>query len=132
MRILGLDYGAKRIGVAISDPLGITAQPLTVITTIEELKPILEHYQPVSTIVVGWPKTLSGQLGPQTEKVREFIQELKNIVSQPIITWDERLTSAAANKMLISAGASRKKRKQVVDKTAAALILQSYLDSQKK
>jgi len=131
MRILGIDHGDKRIGLAISDPLGLIAQPLAVVGNIDEIISTVEKYQPLDKLVVGMPTSLNGKKGPQAQKVLDFIEQLKGHINCSIVTWDERLTSSAANKMLISAGTSREKRKTLVDKTAAALILQSYLDCQK-
>ncbi|MFC1510881.1 Holliday junction resolvase RuvX [Candidatus Margulisiibacteriota bacterium] len=130
-RILGLDYGEKRIGVAVSDLLGLTAQPLMVISDISELEPILKRYEQVDKIIVGLPKRLSGEIGPAGQKVLAFMEQLKSKLALPVEIWDERLTTAAAEKTLISAGLSRQKRKKVIDKSAAALILQSYLDSKR-
>ena len=135
MRILGIDYGSKRIGIAVSDPLGITAQGVAVIGKgetydhdIRELKRIIKKYGGVDEIVVGLPKTMEGKIGPQAEKVLAFVEELKKEFKLNIATWDERLTTLEAEKMLISAGLSREKRKRVIDKSAAANILQTYLD----
>lgn len=135
MRILGLDYGSKRLGVAVSDPLGITAQPIAVLDStnaIEELQKIVSEYSPIDEIVVGLPKTLKGEIGPAAQKVLEFVETLKQNFESKIVTWDERLTTAGVEKDLIAAGLSRKKRKQVIDKSAAAVILRSYLDARKK
>jgi len=128
MRALGVDYGSKRIGLAISDPLGITAQALATVANITELKQAIAPYAPLDKIVVGLPKEMSGQLGPQAVKVQAFVVELEKELGLPIITWDERLTTSQAEKMLISAGLSRQKRRKVIDRVAAAEILQSYLD----
>lgn len=139
MRILGIDYGDKRIGIAISDPLGLTAQGVTVIEKkktfdkdMEELNKIIEGYSGVDEIVVGLPKTLMGKVGKQAEKVLEFVEALKKNMKCKITTWDERFTSIEAEKAMISAGLSREKRKKLIDKSAAAYILQSYLDSKRK
>lgn len=139
MRILGIDFGEKRIGVAISDPLGLTAQAVAVIgkgesfdMDILELKKIIKKYEGVNEIVVGLPKTMAGEIGVQARKVLEFVEALKNNFKININTWDERLTTVEAEKTLISAGLSREKRKKVIDKSAAAYILQSYLDSKRK
>jgi putative Holliday junction resolvase len=135
MRIIGLDHGEKRIGVAVSDPLGLTAQPIAVIEPdqiIEELKMIIQEYGDVEEIVVGLPKKLSGELGPQAEKVLKFIEDLKDNLQVKVTAWDERLTTAAAERSMIDAGLSRSKRKKIIDKSAAALILQSYLDNKDK
>ncbi|OGB87464.1 Holliday junction DNA helicase RuvA [candidate division WOR-1 bacterium RIFCSPLOWO2_02_FULL_46_20] len=135
MRILGLDYGAKRIGVAISDPLGITAQPVAVIEktagfeqNIQSLTKIIDQYGGVEEIVVGLPKRLSGKIGIAAEKVLVFVEALKKTLPLKIVTWDERLTTVQAEKNLIAAGLSRTKRKKVIDRSAATFILRSYLD----
>jgi len=132
MRILGVDYGAVRIGLAISDPLGLTAQALATVADIAGLKQAIAPYEPIDKIVVGLPKKMSGELGPQAVKVKAFVAELEKELGLPVITWDERLTTSQAEKMLISAGLSRQKRRKVIDRVAAAEILQSYLDQPKK
>lgn len=136
MRILGIDYGSKRIGIAISDPLGITAQGVAVIgkgeifeQDINELKRIIKKYGGIDEIVVGLPKTMAGAIGEQAKIVLVFVEALKKEFKLNISTWDERLTTVEAEKTLISAGLSREKRKKVIDKSAATYILQSYLDS---
>jgi putative holliday junction resolvase len=134
MRVLGLDIGDRTIGVAISDPLGFTAQGITTIRRknveydIEELLKICREYN-VDTIISGLPKNMNGTLGPQSEKVMEFCQVLKEHIDVPIKYWDERLTTVAAHKAMLEANMSRDKRKKVVDKIAATYILQGYLDS---
>lgn len=134
MRILGLDVGTKRIGIAISDELGWTAQGVKTLhrrdgeSDLREIRDITEQYG-VEKIVVGLPRNMDGSLGPQAEMTLDFVQEMREILGVPIITWDERLSTVEATKMLIRADLSRKKRKQKVDMTAAVLILQSYLDS---
>jgi len=139
MRILGIDYGSKRIGIAISDPLGITAQGVAVIgkgETFEqdicELKRIIKKYGGVDEILVGLPKTMAGMIGEQAKIVLSFVEALKKEFKLNISTWDERLTTVEAERTLISAGLSREKRKKVIDKSAAAYILQSYLDSKRR
>ncbi len=132
MRILGIDYGEKRIGLAVSDPLGLTAQPVSVVNDIDGIKKIVDEYDGIEEIVVGLPKSLSGQLGPQAQKVLGFVEKLRQSFSQTITTWDERLTTAAVERNLIAAGLSRQKRKKVIDKSAATYILQGYLDSKQK
>ncbi|MEE8638648.1 MAG: Holliday junction resolvase RuvX [Candidatus Margulisiibacteriota bacterium] len=139
MRILGIDFGEKRIGVAISDPLGLTAQAVAVIgkgesfkQDINELNKIIKKYGGVDEILVGLPKTMAGEIGVQARKVLEFVEALKNAFKIKISTWDERLTTVEAEKTLISAGLSREKRKKVIDKSAAAYILQGYLDRKRK
>ena len=94
------------------------------------LKKIIDQYADIEEIVIGLPKKLSGEIGIQAEKVLAFIEEMKKSISLPIKTWDERLTTAESEKMLIAAGVSRKKRKTVIDKSAATFILQGYLDRQ--
>ena len=134
MRILGLDLGEKRIGVAVSDELLMTAQGLCVIAskgTVKDLEQVADliRNQAVSTIVLGLPRNMDGSIGPMAEKVREFgrlLQEQNSTI--PVEYWDERLTTAGAQRMLIGADISRVKRRQVVDKIAAVLILQGYLD----
>jgi putative pre-16S rRNA nuclease len=130
MRKLGIDFGEKRIGLAVSDPLGITAQPVAVVENgdMEGILGVIRKNEGIDEIVVGLPKTLKGEVGIAAEKVLKFVEVLKKETTIPIVTWDERMTTAAATKMLISAGLSRKKRKKVIDKSAAAYILQSYLD----
>lgn len=131
VRILGIDYGEKRIGVAVSDPLGLIAQPLTYVEKIEDLKGIISNYPDIEEIIVGLPKSLSGEIKEAAKKVLSFIENLEKQVNLPIKTWDERLTTAAMQKSLIAQGVSRKKRKQVIDQSAAAYLLQGYLDSQR-
>lgn len=135
MRILAIDHGAVRMGLALSDELGIIAQPLEFVPAeplekfFTRLKEIITEKQ-VELLLVGMPRNMDGSYGPAAAKVKEFIEALKAIVTIPIKTWDERLTSAQANRMLIQADVRRDQRKQKVDKTAAAILLQSYLDSQ--
>jgi putative Holliday junction resolvase len=134
MRILALDHGTKRIGVAISDELKLIAQPLEFIPAepfagfLTRLKEIIREKE-VEMILIGMPRNMDGSYGPATLKVREFIGVLKIGVTIPIQTWDERLTSAQAQRFLIEGGVRREKRKEKVDKMAAAILLQSYLDS---
>lgn len=139
MRILGIDYGSKRIGVAVSDPLGMIAQGVTVINRADnleqdflELEKIIQQYDGVEQIVVGLPKALSGEIGIAAQKVLDFVEKLKTKFNQEIITWDERLTTAGVEKVLIEAGLSRQKRRKVIDKSAATYMLQGYLDSKRK
>lgn len=137
MRLLGIDPGEKRIGVAVSDPLGITAQGLEVINyknideAIERIEQICREYE-ILTIVVGNPLNMSGSKGTASEKAEEFAALLRQKVSVEVEMIDERLTSSSAEKLLISGGASRKKRRQVKDKIAAVLILETYLALQNK
>ncbi len=131
MRILGLDVGTRRIGVAMSDEMGWTAQGLKVIhcngSELEEIGKVIEEYE-VSKVVIGIPLKLNGEASLQTGKVYLFKEELEKVVKIPIIEWDERLTTAEAERMLIASDVSRGKRKKVIDKIAASLILQNYLD----
>ena len=139
MRILGLDVGSKTIGVAVSDELGWTAQGLKTIKIDEEsnewrlddLEEIIREYN-VEKIVVGLPKNMNGTIGPRGEVSLQFAEMIKERFSLPVDLWDERLTTMAAERILLKADVSRKKRKKVVDKIAAALILQSYLDARGK
>ena len=134
MRILAIDHGTKRVGLALSDELKMIAQPLEFIPAepftdfLMRLEEVL-HEKEVEMILVGLPRNLDGSYGPATVKVQEFVSALKSVVPVPIKTWDERLTSAQANRLLIEADVRRDKRKQNVDKMAAAILLQSYLDS---
>jgi len=132
MRFLGLDLGSKTIGVAISDELGITAQGLKTIRRssreedLKEISAMVTQYD-VNTIVVGLPKNMDGTLGKQAESVMNWIKILEERVSVPVATWDERLSTVGATRVLLEADLSRKKRKKVIDKLAAVLILQGYL-----
>lgn len=133
MRVMGLDVGTKTIGVALSDPLGWTAQGLEVIRRrgldrdLQRLGEIMEEYQ-VERVVMGLPRNMNGTLGPQADVVRQFIGTFQQRFDAPVDTWDERLTTVAAEKVLVGADVSRAKRKQVIDKMAAVMILQGYLD----
>lgn len=133
MRILGLDLGSKTIGVAISDPLGWTAQGVTTIRRtkkekdIEEIRKICEEYK-VESIVLGMPKNMNGTIGEAGEKAIEFSELLKEHLNIEVHMWDERLTTVAAHKAMLEADLSRQKRKKIVDKIAAIYILQGYLD----
>lgn len=132
-RLLGLDVGDKTIGVAVSDLLGLTAQGVTTIRRtgikkdLTELISIINEYN-VSKLVVGLPKNMNNTLGPQGEKVIKFIDKLKKKKDLEIIYQDERLTTVSAERTLLKADVSRKKRKKVIDKLAAVYILQTYLD----
>ena len=135
MRILALDHGTKRIGVAISDELKMIAQPLEFILAepfadfLMRLKEIIRSKE-VEMILVGIPRNMNGSYGPAALKVQEFVAVLKETIGVPIQTWDERLTSMQANRFLIEADVRRSKRKEKVDQTAAAILLQSYLDAE--
>lgn len=133
MRILGLDIGEKRIGVALSDPIGILASPLTQINrmgtrvAIEAILELVRQYE-VESIVAGLPYSMDGSLGQQAERVEDFLQKLSQRLDIPIETWDERLSTLAAERMMAEAGVGKERRKKQLDAAAAALILQGYLD----
>jgi putative Holliday junction resolvase len=132
-RILALDVGAKRIGLAVSDPLGITAQGLEVLNRrsrqedLAYLLKIARDYQ-VQQIVVGLPRHMDGRLGAAAPEIMELAEALGQALGVEVIPWDERLTTAAAERVLIQADMSRRRRRRVVDQLAAVLILQTYLD----
>lgn len=137
MRIMGLDVGDATIGVAISDELGLIAQALNTIrrkSMIEDLK-VLESIideREISKIVIGFPKNMNNTIGERANKTIEFSKIVKETFpGLEIVLWDERLTTAAAEKTLLEANVSRKNRKKVIDKIAAVFILQNYLDAQK-
>ena len=136
MRIMGLDLGDKTIGVAVSDELGWTAQGIETIkrTSLESdmkrLSEIASQFS-VEEVVVGLPKNMNGTIGPRGELCQAFAKDVENRLKLPVRMWDERLTTMAAEKMLVAADVSRKKRKQVIDKMAAVMILQGYLDFRK-
>src|SRR5690349_7601914 len=134
-RILALDHGSKRIGVAISDEMKMIAQPLEFIpaepgeNVFVRLKAILSE-KPAELILVGMPRNMDGSYGPAAEKVRAFVEDLKHAIAVPVRTWDERLTSAQANRVLVQGNVRRDQRKEKVDAIAAAILLQSFLDAQ--
>jgi putative Holliday junction resolvase len=133
-RVLGLDVGSRRIGLAVSDPLGLTAQGLVTIRRqnkrqdFAKLKEVIDQYQ-VSEIVVGYPLRMSGEEGIQAEKMQLFAEELRRQFKLPVHLWDERLTSTQANRLLRETDMSIKRRGQVVDQMAAVLILQNWMES---
>jgi len=133
MRILGLDLGSRTIGMAISDELGLTAQGLKTIRRksaqedLKELATILSQYK-IQKVVVGLPRNMDGSLGKQAEKVLEWVESFQKRTGVPVTTWDERLSTVEASRILLEADLSRRKRKGTVDKVAAVLILQGYLD----
>jgi putative pre-16S rRNA nuclease len=134
MKVLGLDIGEKRIGIAISDELGYTAQGIKVLNRsgsdedLEVIKELIREAK-ASEVVVGLPKNMDGSLGEAAQKVLSFAKKMEEYLSVPIILWDERWTTAEATRLLVEADLSRTKRRKVVDKLAAVLILQGYLDS---
>ncbi len=137
MRIMGLDVGSKTVGIAISDELGWTAQGLKTIRIneeqgeygFEEMENLIKEHD-ISKVVVGLPKNMNGTIGPRGEASQYYADELTKRFGIPAILWDERLTTVAAERVLLEADVSRKKRKKVIDKMAASMILQGYLDSQ--
>lgn len=133
MRIMGLDVGTHTIGIAISDELGLTAQGLKTLKRksneddLREITAIIVQFE-ISKIVVGLPRNMNGTLGKQAENVLGWVDVLKDQTQLPVVTWDERLSTVGANRVLLEADLSRRKRKKVIDKLAAVLILQGYLD----
>jgi putative Holliday junction resolvase len=133
MRVLGLDYGLKRLGVAVSDELGITAQSLLVIERKNEKKDLeaiarIIHEYHIEKIVIGYPLLLDGSKGIQCEKVDRYAERLSAEFNLPVIKWDETLSTWEADELMSEAGVKRRKRKKLVDKIAAGIMLQSYLD----
>jgi putative Holliday junction resolvase len=131
-RILGLDVGGRRIGVAISDELGMIASPAgMVLRSDTSAREIRDHATRLGAVrlIVGMPTGMSGREGPQARDVREFMDSVMGEIGLPVEYWDERLTTSIAEKSLIASGSRREKRKQEVDSVAAAVILQGYLDS---
>ncbi|MCL5677486.1 MAG: Holliday junction resolvase RuvX [Firmicutes bacterium] len=133
MRVLGLDVGDRRIGVAVSDELLLTAQGVAVIqrqgldSDLRQVETIIERHGGAG-LVVGLPRNMDGSLGPQAEKVRRFAEQLERRTGLPVQFWDERLTTVAAERVLLEGDVRRARRKQVIDRQAAILILQGYLD----
>lgn len=136
-RILGLDVGTRTIGVAVSDPLGITAQPVTTIrrtkmdADMAELRGIIELYN-ASLLVVGYPRNMNGSVGEQAQYVDRFIEEMGTQVSLPVELVDERLTTRMASQAMKAGNVKAARRKEIIDQQAAALILQSYMDRQSR
>ena len=137
MRVLGLDYGSKTVGVAVSDPLGLTAQRLETIwrkqenklrKTLAQVEELVKEYE-VERIVLGYPKNMNNTVGERAEKALEFKEMLERRIGIPVIMWDERLTTVEADRTLIEAGVRHENRKQYLDGLAAVFILQGYLDS---
>jgi putative Holliday junction resolvase len=132
-RLIGLDVGDATIGVAVSDELGLTAQGIAVIrratleSDLHRLEQLLTPYQP-ERFVVGLPLNMNGTVGPQAKKVQAFVEALGSHFGLPVDTWDERLSTVAARRVLGEAELSRAKRRRVIDKVAAAFILQGYMD----
>ena len=137
MRIMGLDLGSKTVGVAVSDPLGITAQGVEIIRresedklrrTLARIETLAKEYQ-VEKFVLGYPKHMDNTIGERAQKSEAFKEKLERRTGLPVILWDERLTTVAADNAMDEAGLSREKKKEYVDMIAASLILQGYLDS---
>lgn len=137
MRVLGLDYGSKTVGVAVSDPLGLTAQGVETVwrkqenklrRTLARIEEIISEYQ-VTEIVLGYPKNMNNTVGERAEKSLEFKEMLERRTGLPVVMWDERLTTVEANRTLMESGVRRENRKQYLDELAAIFILQSYLDA---
>ena len=137
MRIMGLDYGSKTIGVAVSDPMGLTAKGLEIIRREEEnklrkslrrIEELVKEYQ-VEEIVLGFPKNMNNTIGERAQKSLQLKETLERRLGLPVIMWDERLTTVEADRTLIEAGVRRENRKKYVDMIAAVFILQGYLDA---
>lgn len=137
MRIMGLDFGSKTVGVAVSDPLGMTAQGVETITrkeenklrkTLSRIETLIREYE-ITTIVLGYPKNMNDTIGERAKKTEEFQAMLERRTGLPVILWDERLTTIEADQILRESGVRREHRKEVIDKVAAGIILQSYLES---
>ena len=137
MRIMGLDVGTRTIGIAISDELGLTAQGLKTLRRksleddFQEIAAIINQFE-IIKIVVGLPKNMNGTLGSQAETVLKWVEILKDRIQVAVVTWDERLSTVGASRVLLEADLSRRKRKKVIDKLAAVLILQGYLDQSRR
>ena len=137
MRILGLDYGSKTVGVAISDPLGLTAQGVETIwrkqenhlrQTLARIEELISEYH-VEKIVLGYPKNMNNTIGPRAQATEEFKEHIERRTGLQVILQDERLSTVESERILIESGVRRENRKEYVDKMAAAVILQSYLDA---
>lgn len=135
---MGIDYGDSRIGIALSDPLGLTAQGLETLKwrfdlskPVDRIAEIIKEYS-VEKIVVGFPRNMNGTVGPRGEKTEEFVKMLKDRTGIPVETWDERLTTVAAMRAMNEIGVKAGKKKKIIDQVAAVLILQGYLDGIKK
>jgi putative Holliday junction resolvase len=137
VRVLGFDIGSNTIGIAVSDELGITAQGLKTIRRksmeedLREISAVIAQFG-VGKIVVGLPKNMDGTIGTQAKKVLRWVEAVKEKLSLPIETWDERLSTVEASRVLLEADLSRKKRRKVIDKLAAVIILQGYLDQRRE
>ena len=137
MRILAIDYGEKRIGLAISDPLGYTAQGIETLKNLGRKQVMTAlggicKEKGIKEIVIGLPINMNGSRGPKAEEILKFVPVLEKETGVPVKTWDERLTSREAGRLMIQEGLSRERQKQNSDRLAATLILQSYLESKRK
>lgn len=140
IRIMGLDFGSKTVGVAVSDPLSITAQGIEIVRrtsenklrkTLARIEELVTEYE-VTEIVLGFPKNMNNTIGERAEKSLAFKEMLERRTGLPVVMWDERLTTVAANRTLIEGGVRRENRKDYVDMLAAVYILQGYLDSRER
>lgn len=140
IRIMGLDFGSKTVGVAVSDPLGITAQGIEIVRrtsenklrkTLARIEELVTEYE-VTEIVLGFPKNMNNTIGERAEKSLAFKEMLERRTGLPVVMWDERLTTVTANRTLIEGGVRRENRKDYVDMLAAVYILQGYLDSRER
>lgn len=137
MRVMGLDFGSRTVGVAVSDPLHITAQGLEIIRreqenklrrTLARIEELVREYE-IEEIVLGYPKNMNNTVGERGEKTEEFKQMVERRTGLPVVLWDERLTTVAADRAMMEAGIRRENRKKYVDRIAASFILQGYLDA---
>lgn len=137
MRIMGLDYGSKTVGVAVCDPLGFTAQAVETIVRKEEnklrqtcrrIEALIQEYE-ITSIVLGYPKNMDDSAGERAKKTEEFKEILEKRTGLPVVLWDERLTTIEADEILRDSGVPASERKKVIDKVAAGIILQSYLNA---
>ena len=140
MRIMGLDFGSKTVGVAVCDPLGLTAQGLETITRQEEnklrhtcqrIETLIQEYE-ITSIILGYPKNMDDSIGERAQKTEEFKKMLERRTGLSVILWDERLTTVEADQILRESGVPKTERKKVIDKVAAEIILHSYLYNMKK
>ena len=140
MKLMGLDYGTKTVGVAVSDGLMLTAQPVETITrkssnklrkTLARIEALVQEHG-IEKIVLGYPKNMNNTLGVRVEETLEFKEMLERRMGLPVVLWDERLTTMESERILMAGGGRRENRKDVIDQLAASIILQSYMDSERK
>lgn len=140
MKLMGLDYGTKTVGVAVSDGLMLTAQPVETITrkssnklrkTLARIEALVQEHG-IEKIVLGYPKNMNNTLGVRVEETMEFKEMLERRMGLPVVLWDERLTTMESERILMAGGVRRENRKDVIDQLAASIILQSYMDSERK